>query len=72
MESASPYFAAAVHRIDTLVEIGVSFTRLERVVQAALGVDEDERAALWLYAFTRSGQARLGADAPALAVTAAD
>lgn len=41
-------------KLDRMIEAGESFERLELVIKAAAGLNDDQRSALWLYAFFTS------------------
>jgi hypothetical protein len=44
-------FLAARARLDILMALGVRWERIEDTIKHVHGITEDERAALWLYAF---------------------
>jgi hypothetical protein len=44
-------FLSARARLDILMALGVRWERIEDTIKHVHGVTEDERAALWLYAF---------------------
>lgn len=56
----TPRYNAAVRRLDSMLAVGVRWERVEATINALPGVSEDQRAALWLYAWVRAGNTRLG------------
>jgi hypothetical protein len=53
-------YEAVLQRLNTMISLGIRWERIEGTISAAPELTEEERGALWLYAWARSGQARLG------------
>lgn len=59
---------AARRRVDALLASGVSFERIEEIINRQRQLTEEQKSALWLYAFARTprqAQTRLAREAMA-------
>lgn len=54
MESPNPRYFAARARLDTMISLGIRWERIEQTIKNLVELTEEQRAALWLYAFLHS------------------